>query len=105
MIDEPLPGSFRPSDSYPLPPQDKSPKELRVAPAGDLVAKYKLFQQATGANVNVVYHPCSATDISPSAAFPNSRVIYVEKDEDSVNALTKAGYEVHHASALEFNPC
>lgn len=104
MIDEPKPGSFRPIEDLPSAPQDKVPKELVAQPSDDLVAKYRLFQQATGAKVDIVYHPCSAIDNSPSVAFPNSRVIYVELDNDSVEALKKAGLEAYNASALEYDP-
>lgn len=104
MIDEPIPGSFRPADNIQTPPQGEPPKELQAEPSEDLVAKYRLFQQVTGANVNIVYHPCSATDNSPSAAFPNSRVIYADLDEKAVEALKKAGCEAYRKSALEYDP-
>lgn len=104
MIDEPKLGSFRPAENLPPLSQDEAPKELVAEPSSDLVAKYKLFQQATGAKTDVVYYPCSAADSSPSVAFPNSRVIYVELDSGSVEALKKTGFEVYNASALEYDP-
>lgn len=81
-----------------------TPEELRVEPRPDLVAKYRLFKKTVNPSCDVVYHPCGANDVSPSEAFPNSRVIYIELDETSVNALKESGFEAHNASVLEYDP-
>ena len=87
--------------------------EVVVQPRPDLVAKYRAFEDTLHPAVDTVYHPCGANDTSPSEAFPNSRVIYVEWDqsqgEDSVSAKTveklKAdGQEAYFADANEFDP-
>jgi hypothetical protein len=83
---------------------NQSHEELRAAPRPDLVAKYQLFDKMVNPPKDVVYHPCGSDDVSPSVVFPNSRVIYVELDEQAVNALQKGGFEAHHASALEYDP-
>jgi len=71
----------------------------------DLVAKYLLFKEKFNPKANVVYYPsCGGNNISPSVAFLNSRIIYVDIDEKSVEVLKKGGFEAYAASALEFNP-
>ncbi len=53
----------------------------------------------------VVYYPCSFTDATPSAAFPDSRrVIYVDIRDRPVRVLIGAGKEAYRASAEEFLP-
>jgi hypothetical protein len=97
------PGSFYPSPEKPLKPEVGS-KPIEVEPRPDLVAKYSLFRERFKPKADVVYHPCGANDISPSVTFSNSRVVYVDIDEKSVEALKKGGFEAYAASALEFNP-
>ena len=90
----------------------KGKEKLRVGearvfeaePYPDLVAKYSLFGEKLSPKADVVYHPCGANDVSPSAAFPHSRVIYVEISKKSVEALKRGGFEAHEVSALEFDP-
>ena len=77
-------------------------REIEINP--DLVKKYSLFKERFNPKEDVVYHPCGAYDVSPSSAFPESRVIYVDIDEKAMEALSKEGYETHTASALEFSP-
>ncbi|MDO8668662.1 MAG: hypothetical protein Q7K35_06310 [bacterium] len=97
------PGSFRPSFEK-LPKSEIKAKPIEAEPRPDLVAKYSLFKENFRPKADVVYHPCGANDVSPSAAFPDSRVIYVDIDEKVVEALKRGGFEAHVASALEFNP-
>jgi len=87
--------------------------DLEIQPKPSLVEKYSAFRDALNPNVDVVYHPCCSTDSSPSAAFPDSRVIYVDWDpsesEDSMSAKTveklkKAGLEAYFADANIFDP-
>lgn len=77
---------------------------IEAEPRPGLVAKYSLFREKFQPKADVIYHPCGANDVSPSAAFPESRVIYVDIDDESVDALKKGGFEAHTASALEFDP-
>ncbi len=96
-------GSFRPApeESSETGPESES---IEAESKPDLVAKYSLFRDGFKPKADVVYHPCSANDVSPSFGFPESRVIYVDIDERPVAALQKSGYEAHVASALEFDP-
>lgn len=96
------PGTFRPSPEEPR--LEAKPKAIKVESHPDLVAKYSLFREKFKPKADIIYHPCGANDVSPSVAFPDSRVIYVDIDEQSVEALKKRGIEAHAASALEYNP-
>lgn len=84
--------------------EENEHKERKAEPRSDLVAKYKLFDKVVNPAKGIVYHPCGADDCSPSVAFPDSRVVYVELDGQSVTALQKDGFEAHHASALDYDP-
>ena len=75
-----------------------------VAPNKELVACYQAFQEALHPKVDTVYYPGCDLDTSPSAAFPDSRVIYVDVNEYSVDHLQRAGLEAHKASVDEFDP-
>lgn len=76
--------------------------EARAYP--DLVAKYRLFRDATHFKAGTVYHPCGAADVSPSAAFSGGSVVYADIDDKSMEALRLAGYDAHTADARQFNP-
>ena len=86
------------------PKSEAEPKAIEAEPRPDLVAKYLLFVEKLNPEADVVYHPCGANDVSPSVAFPDSRVVYVDIDEKPVGVLKKGGFEAHVASALEFDP-
>lgn len=73
-------------------------------PSPDLVGKYTLFRETVHPKANIVYYPSPAKDSSPSFAFPDSRVVYVDIDKRAVAALQEAGLEAHCESALEFDP-
>lgn len=97
--------SFKLPQEYSAPSPDSQPQnEYKSEPHSDLVARYRLFDREVKPIKRVVYHPCGATDVSPSVAFPGSRVIYVELNEHSVDALKRDGYEAYHASATEYDP-
>lgn len=91
-----------PIEEMPTPETEQNTAE--AGPRPDLVAKYTLFKKKFNPKADVVYHPCGSNDVSPSIVFPTSKVIYVELDESSVEALKRGGFEAHLSSALEFNP-
>ncbi len=70
----------------------------------DLVTTYKVFQDTLHPKTDLVYYPACNVDISPSKGFPNSRVIYVDINNEAVAALKKAGLEAYNQSALEYKP-
>lgn len=85
-------------------PEIQTAKEIKAESHPDLVKKYQLFNKTINPQKKVIYHPCGANDVSPSIAFPDSKVIYVDIDKQAVETLQKEGFEAHHASALEYNP-
>ena len=99
-----------PDASFPVPPgeafaQPKVEKqEITPKIAEDLVESYRCFQKGIRRNnFDVVYHPCSANDVSPSVAFPKSRVIYADIDHDAMQTLNDNGYEAHEEDASNFD--
>ena len=105
LIDEDIePGTFHPvSDEDGLNPESEL-KLSETSSVPDLVAKYSLFKEVLNPKDDVIYYPCASHDVSPSVAFPDSRVIYVDIDQESVDALQRGGFEVHNDSALEYDP-
>lgn len=69
-----------------------------------LIAIYKLFQETFDPQTGIVYYPCSGSDFSPSEAFKQSRVIYVDQEDGAMDALRKDGYEAYTDSVLDFKP-
>lgn len=57
------------------------------------VAQYRAVAERLGLSPDVVYHPGSGHDVSPSRAFPESRVVYVDVDVAAMTELRRAGYE------------
>ena len=84
--------------------QQEDVTPLQAISHKDLVAKYSLFKNSVGFQKGTIYHPCGATDVSPSEAFPDSRVIYADINDKSMLALRDTGYEAHIVDALTFNP-
>lgn len=68
-----------------------------------LVKQLRLVKKRLNPDDSIVYYPCPGTDISPSVAFPGSRVIYVDTDPKAVHVLSAKGFEVYKESALEYN--
>ncbi|MFH1601566.1 MAG: hypothetical protein ABIB61_01280 [Candidatus Shapirobacteria bacterium] len=79
-------------------------KAERSRPGSDqrLVDSLRTFNNEIATKIDLVYYPCCGLDISPSVAFPESKVVYVDSDRMTINKLILAGYEAHNASALEY---
>jgi hypothetical protein len=65
----------------------------------DRIAQYRAVADHFDLAPDVVYHPGSGHDVSPSVAFPESQVVYVDIDEAAMDDLTRAGYEAVGADA------
>jgi hypothetical protein len=63
------------------------------------VAQYRAVADHFDLSPDIVYHPGSGHDVSPSAAFPESQVVYVDVDEAAMDDLARAGYEAVGADA------
>lgn len=66
------------------------------------VAQYRAVADRFDLAPSIVYHPGSGHDVSPSTAFPESRVIYVDVDVAAMDDLTSAGYEAVGADATGY---
>ena len=83
-----------------------SPEKPERAPqvSPDLVERYRTAAEFFEIAPERVYYPACATDASPSAAFPNAQVAYVDPDEESIEILRKGGFTAHAQRAEEFQP-
>lgn len=68
----------------------------------DRVVQYEAFADYFDVSPDVVYHPGSGHDVSPSETFPESRVVYVDVDETAMADLNRAGYEGVSADAAAY---
>lgn len=68
----------------------------------DRVAQYRALADRFGFAPDVVYHPGSGHDVSPSAAFSGSQVHYVDVDAAAMGDLRRAGYRAHGADATGY---
>lgn len=107
MNNETKPGEFRDSDEISnVKPFPDDPRPAEIPPyAGDRVVKLlTFFGENVSPDMKIVYYPCSNVDISPSVAFPNSKVIYSDIEEVSVNTLVMEGYDARLEDATNYIP-
>jgi len=90
-------------------PEEMCPASLVSMNAGsstvtfeDRVAQYEVFADYFDVSPGVVYHPGSGHDVSPSEAFPESRVVYVDVDEAAMTDLNRSGYDAVSADAAAY---
>jgi hypothetical protein len=93
---------FLPEISINIDNHERSLSEVRGH--DDLISMYSLFKERFGFNPKVVYHPCGAYDVSPSIVFPESTVVYAEKDKQAVEALQEKGFNALCVDVMEFDP-
>ncbi|WP_226023866.1 hypothetical protein [Halomicrobium salinisoli] len=70
----------------------------------DRAAQYRAVAERFDRSPDVVYYPGSGHDVSPSEAFPESRVVYVDVDAAAMDDLKRAGYEAVGADAAAHDP-
>jgi hypothetical protein len=68
----------------------------------DRVAQYRAIANHFDLSPELVYHPGPGHDVSPSEAFQDSRVVYVDIDEAAMTELNRAGYEAVGADATAY---
>jgi hypothetical protein len=66
------------------------------------VAQYRAIADRFDLAPDVVYHPGSGHDVSPSRAFTDSRVVYADVDAAAMADLQRDGYDAHGADAADF---
>jgi len=79
-------------------------QERQPQASPDLVRAYQIFQEQLHPQTDLVYYPSCELDTSPTQAFPNSRVVYVDIDEKSIGILKKNGFEAVQTDSREFVP-
>lgn len=67
------------------------------------VAQYRAVADRFALAPDVVYHPGAGHDVSPSGAFPTSRVVYADVDPAATADLRRAGYEAVRADAAGYD--
>nr|WP_233340480.1 hypothetical protein [Haloprofundus sp. MHR1] len=68
----------------------------------DRIAQYRAVANRFGIDADVVYHPGSGHDVSPSVAFPEAGVTYVDVDVAAMDDLAAAGYAARWADATAY---
>lgn len=68
----------------------------------DRVAQYRAVSDYFDLSPELVHHPGSGHDVSPSEAFRGSRVVYVDVDEAAMADLNRTGYEAVGADATAY---
>jgi len=68
----------------------------------DRIAQYRAVANRFGIDADVVYHPGSGHDVSPSVAFPEAEVTYVDVDVAAMYDLGTAGYAARWADATAY---
>lgn len=109
MDKEPQPGSFYlepdPFAGSPKGEQPDQSKTVAVPEASpDVVAEFQLACEEFGIDPKVIYSPCCETNVTPSRAFPQAKVIYLDNRDYPVGILREAGYNVVKADAKQYVP-
>ena len=87
-----------------IPDSQNRPRVTSVYVGEEFVNQSSFLCDRFSIQPQVIYYPCSGTDISPTVAFPRVRVIFADLNEASMAALREKGFEAHTASALDFDP-
>lgn len=69
----------------------------------DRTAQYRAVANRFGIDADVVYHPGSGHDVSPSVAFPEAGVTYVDADVAAMGDLEAAGYAARWGDATDYS--
>ncbi len=90
-------------------PREQCPAALVSMNAGsspvafdERTAQYRAVAERFDLSPELVYHPGSGHDVSPSEAFPESRVVYVDVDAAAMDDLNRAGHEAVAADAAGY---
>lgn len=84
----------------------KIPTKEKVWTSEMRIQAFNAFSDTFKPELNTIYYPGSNIDISPSktTSFQSSRIIYVDSDEDAIEALKQEGCEAYAEDAENFNP-
>ncbi len=97
------PASHQP---HPKKPEDKAepaPEKFEPKIAETKLEGVELLMKKFKPELKHILYPCCDTH-SLKKTFPDSQVTYVDINERAMKAMTKAGYDAHCMSALDFKP-
>ncbi|WP_226042926.1 hypothetical protein [Natrinema sp. DC36] len=69
----------------------------------DRISQYRAVANRFGIEADVVYYPGSGHDVSPSVAFPEAEVTYVDVDVAAMDDLAAAGYAARWGDATNYS--
>lgn len=61
-----------------------------------LAADYRLLTTQMEEQPKKILYPCCESDVTPSAAFPNTEVQYVDMNQQAMEALMARGFDAHY---------
>lgn len=96
-------GNFNEFDEIIINPDEENEQKNETTEDRKLVESYDVFQREFPGNYETVYYPCCARDISPSKSFSNSKVLYVDLDQKSIESLKKEDFEAYCDDAVEYS--
>jgi len=70
---------------------------------GQTIEMFRVFMSELRPRTDIIVYPGCSTDISPSQIF-SGRIIYVDTYKPAVKTLKKAGLEVYHQDATQYEP-
>jgi hypothetical protein len=68
------------------------------------VQEFKNAARALNLDLKLIANPGCGLDISPSVAFPQSRILYIDPDKEAHQVRVNAGYESYEEKAEYFTP-
>lgn len=78
-------------------------KKIELEVSRSLISAYKFFQRKFGTPKSIIY-PCCYVDTSPTIAFPNSRIVYVDNNPKLVEPFKRKCLDFVCADAREYHP-
>lgn len=76
--------------------------EIKTESTERLVQSFNLFKDHFNPKADLIYYPCSGSDISIAKSFPESKIIFLDQHDGTIDALSKAGFEAVKESAQDF---
>lgn len=76
--------------------------QVKLESTESLVQSFNLFKEYFNPKSDIIYYPCSGSDISISKSFPGSKIIFLDQMDVVVDALKREGFEAIEGSAQDF---
>lgn len=104
----PKPGQFLDGDKIEQKPveligdEEIKNVELKLESTENLIRSFDLFKNNFHPKADLIYYPCSGPDISITKSFPESKIVFLDQQEETINTLQEAGFEAVKESAQNF---